>query len=204
LIRSLPYRESYKKISSGEILKNNSEHSEFTKDYFSVFVDVLKSDKHANIILNIQYGLFIDKLISFICMPKVINMNLEHLSNHLNANKDLVKTFTEKYTLVSNEEGRTKYIKTPELILKAFYDCVILALYLHNYKMDMDPLCKSIKVDQKLMLSRLKVFNCTFPQIKKEVNSEGKKVKKINMFSVELKAPLKLNIEPNKLRNNSK
>lgn len=131
-------------------------------------------------------------------------MNLDNLSNQLNANKELVKTFTEKYTLFSNEEGRIKFTKTPELMLKAFYDCVVLALHLHNYKIDMDPLCKSIKVEQKIMLSRLKVFNCTFPQIKKEINEEGKKVKKINSFIVELKAPLKLNIEPTNLKSHSK
>ena len=61
--------------------------------------------------------------------------------------------------------------------------------------MDCDPLCRSMKVENKEMIAKLKIMNCEFPQIKKEINDDGKKVKKINAFIAEIKAPLKLSAE---------
>lgn len=102
--------------------------------------------------------------------------------------------------MISYNEGRPRYIRTAELLLKSFYHCLILAFYLKQYSMDMDPLCLSLKIDQKEMLSKLKLFNCAFPQIKKEVTGDGKKIRKINKFVAEIKAPLKFNVEPSNLK----
>ena len=102
----------------------------------------------------------------------------------------------------TDEEGRIKYIRSPDLVIRCFYHILILALYLREFSTDMEPLCKSIKIDNKEMIGKLRLFNnCSFPVVKKEVGEDGIKLpKKINKFVCDMKAPLKLNLEPRKIR----
>jgi hypothetical protein len=176
--------------------------SSFTYLYYTDFVDILSQDKYANISLNLQYGIYLDILIKFYCQPKIINKNPEYLSRDLNTTRDITNEILNKFCqTTTNDEGKLKYIRSPDLVIRCFYHILILALYLREFSTDMEPLCKSIKIDNKEMIGKLRLFNnCSFPQVKKEVGEDGKKQKKINKFICDMKAPLKLNLEPRKIR----
>lgn len=197
MIDLIDHKEVYK-IVKGNLFKDFPENfSQFSFEYLHTLIEPIKNK--INVRMNIKYTVFIDVLIKFYLMPRTIKHSLNSIANELKTDIQIVEFILGKFTVKQiDSQGNTKYFKTPDMNLKLIYHIVILALDLNDYKMNADPLCKSLQIENKIMLNYLKQINCTFPGVKSEIDEiSNRKVKKINKLLVELRAPLKFN-DPSK------
>ncbi len=209
------YRDVYVKLYKGKLSELKDTTSEFVFNKYQDFSDILENNKklkkegkeELNITLNIQYALALDMLIKFYLLPYTIHKSKDILSQELNIPGQIMQSLLDKFTNLHHADGKAKLVRTKDLILKSFYYTVILAFALFDYEIDADPLCRAMKIDKKEMHTKLRVLNCVFPSIKKEVVEEdGKKTKKKNIteFIARLKAPLSFNIENTSKKPNKK
>lgn len=143
-------------------------------------------------------ALGLEMLIRFYNLPWTIHKSKDILSHELNIPGPIMQNLLDKFTNVSYFEGKSRLVRTKNMILKSFYYTVILALALSNFKIDAEPLSKGLKIENKEMVNKLKVINCKFPYIVKEKREEGEgknKKKRIDKFIVKLDGPLVFNID---------
>lgn len=183
------YSEFVYKLLSGysEILQKNKQ---FKKNG--------QNDKIINVTYDIQMALGLEMLIRFYNLPWTIHKSKDILSHELNIPGPIMQNLLDKFTNVSYFEGKSRLVRTKNLILKSFYYTVILALALSNFQIDAEPLSKGLKIENKEMVNKLKVINCKFPYIVKEKREEGEgknKKKRIEKFIVKLDGPLVFNID---------
>lgn len=153
----------------------------------------------ANIPYKIKGYVFLDYMIRFHLLPKIIKSSVETISKENNIDSFFVNLLLEKFSDHSfHLEGRAKNVKTPTLQLKIIYHIIILALILNKYKLDITRLAKSMKMDIKQVQSYAKEIGCKLTEVKKEKNKKGSAQPG---SIIELIAPLKLNLEHNKYNN---
>lgn len=157
-----------------------------------------------NVSNKIRYGLFLDYMIKFLSLPRIIKQSPEEIANKNNIELIIIKDLLERFTQNSFEmDERIKYIKTPQLQHKLIFHIIILCLHLNDYKTDMNILAKSMKIDNKQMFQFCREIGCNFPGIKNEY-VDDKKIKNVKNLILELKAPLRLNMERDIKRNAKK
>ena len=155
-------------------------------------VEPLKNN--INVSKNIKYTVFLDNMIKFCLLPRVINKSPEELTQELNINPTILKYLLDTFSKPSfTFDDKLKHIKSNEHLLKNIYYIIALAFFLYDFKFDALPLCESLKIDTKQMYFYLKELSCEFPNIKTEI-IDDKKIKNIKDFLVELKAPLKFSV----------
>lgn len=185
-----------------------SSYSEFVYKLLSGYSEILQknkqfkkngqNDKIINVTYDIQMALGLEMLIRFYNLPWTIHKSKDILSHELNIPGPIMQNLLDKFTNVSYFEGKSRLVRTKNLILKSFYYTVILALALSNFQIDAEPLSKGLKIENKEMVNKLKVINCKFPYIVKEKREEGEgknKKKRIEKFIVKLDGPLVFNID---------
>jgi hypothetical protein len=189
-------------------ITENMKTEDFDSNKFSfsdfTFCQLKKYQKYiqngtANIPYKIKAYVFLDYMIRFHLLPKIIKSNVEIISKENNIDSFFVNLLLEKFSENSfHLEGRAKNVKTPTLQLKIIYHILILALILSKYKLDITRLAKSMKMDIKQLQSYAKEIGCKLSEVKKEKNKKGST---LPGSIVELVAPLKLNLEHNKYNN---
>ena len=167
LISKIQFKDCLNLILQDKLKENESNFCPFVYEYLSVLADQVKINKNIKeeIIPNVRYSLFLNSLIAFYNQPKIITKNIEYLSKDLKASYEVVTRLLESFTIASYNEGRSKHIKSQDLILKSFYHILVLALILKEFKLDLEPLCKSLRMDLKEILSKLKSFQFKNPKI---------------------------------------
>jgi hypothetical protein len=170
---------------------NKHRFSEFTH---SLFKKYNKSKKGmASIPYKIKSALFLDYLIKFYHLPKIIKAPPEVLSKQTDIDLFFVNLFLEKFAESCFHIGeRDKNTKSNILILKNTYHILVLALMLSDYKVDYSLLAKSMKLDEKQLYNYYKEIGCKLTDYKKLKNSKNN----LSVYA-ELDAPLKLNLENN-------
>jgi hypothetical protein len=185
-------------MKSEEFDKNKFMFTDFTFSQLKRYQKYVQAGT-ANIPYKIKAYVFLDYMIRFHLLPKIIKASPEAISSENNIDSYFVNLLSEKFSEHSfHLEGRAKSVKTPTLQLKIIYHILILALILNKYKLDITRLAKSMKMDIKQLQIYAKEIGCKLYEAKKEKNKKG--VSQPGSM-VELIAPLKLNLEHNKQNN---
>ena len=189
--------EKVKNIDHKEVLKmlkKNGEGLEQNKNLFSDFVyQFLKSlvpkiNEGKNLSNKIKYSIYINELIKFYFLPKIIKEPLEKLKQRFTLDEEYINIMLNQYTKISNTNGgKITYIKSQNLILKNIYHIICLALLINWFEFDYISLANSLRIDNKKMMTYFKEIGCTFR------NNEDKTRGKNTI--VKLNAPLKLNLK---------
>ena len=174
---------------------NNVKHmySEVAFEYLSTLIEHMQNK---TIVINkIKFGIFLDDMIKFLMLPRILKTNPEELARNSNIEIQIFNNLLERFTEPAFElDERVRYVKTPVLQHKLVFHIIVLCLILNDFKTDMSVLAKSMKIDNKQMFQYCREIGCNFPGIKNEY-VDDKKIKKVKNLMVQLKAPLKLNIE---------
>ena len=194
--------EKVKNIDHKEVLKmlkKNGEGLEQNKSLFCEFVyEFLKSlvpkiNEGKNLSNKIKYSIYINELIKFYFLPKIIKETPEKLKQKFTLDEEYIKIMLNQYTKIGNSNGgKVTYIKSQNLILKNIYHIICLALLLNYFEFDYISLANSLRIDNKKMITYFKEIGCTFR------NNEDKTRGKNTI--VKLIAPLKLNLKQKKER----
>ena len=189
--------EKVKNIDHKEILKmlkKNGEGLEQNKNQFCDFVyEYLKSlvpkiNQGKNLSNKIKYTIYINELIKFFYLPKMIKETPEKLKLKFTLSEEYIKIMLEHYTKINcSNGGKVTYIKTQNLILKNIYHILCLALLLNWFEFDFTSLANSLRLDNKKIMTYFREIGCTFKN--NEDKSKGKNT------VVKLTAPLKLNLK---------
>ena len=139
--------------------------------------------------VKVKFVLYLDYLIKFFSLPKVIKFTPENIAARHEIDLYFVNKFLNMFSEDSFHLGdRDKHVKTPLLVLKNIYYILILALMLNDYHFDYSPLAESLKTEEKDIYHYYKEIGCKLTDLQKK----GKTSKRM---MVELIAPLKLNTE---------
>ena len=194
---SIIENEKVKEIDHKDVLKmlkKNGEGLENNKNLFSEFVyEFLKSlvpkiNEGKNFSNKIKYSIYVNELIKFYLLPKLIKENPEKLSQRFTLGAEYVKIMLEKYTKINKDgPGKVSYIKNPNLILRNIYHIICVALLLNSFEFDYTSLANSLRISNKKMMTYFKEIGCTIK------NSSDKSKGKNTV--VKLTAPLKLNLK---------
>ncbi len=197
---SIIENEKVKEIDHKDVLKmlkKNGEGLENNKNLFSEFVyEFLKSlvpkiNEGKNFSNKIKYSIYVNELIKFYLLPKLIKENPEKLSQRFTLGAEYVKIMLEKYTKINKDgTGKVSYIKNPNLILRNIYHIICVALLLNSFEFDYTSLANSLRISNKKMMTYFKEIGCTIK------NSTDKSKEKNTV--VKLTAPLKLNLKQKK------
>ena len=197
---SIIENEKVKEIDHKDVLKmlkKNGEGLENNKNLFSEFVyEFLKSlvpkiNEGKNFSNKIKYSIYVNELIKFYLLPKLIKENPEKLSQRFTLGEEYVKIMLEKYTKINKDgTGKVSYIKNPNLILRNIYHIICVALLLNSFEFDYTSLANSLRISNKKMMTYFKEIGCTIK------NSTDKSKGKNTI--VKLTAPLKLNLKQKK------
>ena len=197
---SIIENEKVKEIDHKDVLKmlkKNGEGLENNKNLFSEFVyEFLKSlvpkiNEGKNFSNKIKYSIYVNELIKFYLLPKLIKENPEKLSQRFTLGAEYVKIMLEKYTKINKDgTGKVSYIKNPNLILRNIYHIICVALLLNSFEFDYTSLANSLRISNKKMMTYFKEIGCTIK------NSTDKSKGKNTV--VKLTAPLKLNLKQKK------
>ena len=189
--------EKVKNIDHKEVLKmlkKNGEGLEQNKNLFSDFVyQFLKSlvpkiNEGKNLSNKIKYSIYINELIKFYFLPKIIKEPLEKLKQRFTLDEEYINIMLNQYTKISNTNGgKITYIKSQNLTLKNIYHIICLALLINWFEFDYISLANSLRIDNKKMMTYFREIGCSFR------NNEDKTRGKNTI--VKLNAPLKLNLK---------
>jgi len=189
--------EKVKEIDHKDILKmlkKNGEGLEQNKNLFCEFVyEFLKSlvpkiNEGKNLSNKIKYSIYLNELVKFYLLPKLIKENPEKLAQKFTLGADYVKIMLKNYTKMSTDgTGRVTYSKNQNLILRNIYHIICLALLLNWFEFDYTSLSNSLRLNNKKMMAYFREIGCTFK------NSQDKSKGKNSV--VKLTAPLKLNLK---------
>ena len=177
-----------------KMLKKNGEGLENNKNLFSEFVyEFLKSlvpkiNEGKNFSNKIKYSIYVNELIKFYLLPKLIKENPEKLSQRFTLGKEYIMIMLDKYTKVNKDgTGRVTYSKNQNLILRNIYHIICIALLLNSFEFDYTSLANSLRINNKKMMTYFREIGCSFK------NSSDKTKGKNSI--VKLTAPLKLNLK---------
>ena len=189
--------EKVKNIDHKEVLKmlkKNGEGLEQNKSLFCEFVyEFLKSlvpkiNEGKNLSNKIKYSIYLNNLIKFYHLPKMIKENIEKLKQRFSLDEEYIKTMLEKYTKIGYSAGnKITYIKSQNLILKNIYHILCLALLLNWFEFDYTSLANSLRLNNKKIMTYFREIGCSF-------KNNTDKTKGKNTI-VKLNAPLKLNLK---------
>ena len=189
--------EKVKNIDHKEVLKmlkKNGEGLEQNKKLFCDFVyQFLKSlvpkiNEGKNLSNKIKYSIYVNDLIKFYLLPKVIKENMDKLKQKFMLGEEYIKIMLNQYTKIGNSAGnKITYFKSPNLILKNAYHILCLALLLNWFEFDYTSLANSLRLDNKKIMTYFREIGCSFK------NNEDKTKGKYTV--VKLNAPLKLNLK---------
>ena len=194
---SIIENEKVKEIDHKEVLKmlkKNGEGLENNKKLFCEFVyEFLKSlvpkiNEGKNLSNKIKYSIYINDLVKFYRLPKLIREKPENLAQRFTLGEEYLKIMLNNYTTISVDgAGRTSYSKNKNLILRNIYHIICLALLLNWFEFDFTSLANSLNINIKKMATYLREIGCSFK------NSSDKNKGKNTV--AKLTAPLKLNIK---------
>ena len=189
--------EKVKNIDHKEVLKmlkKNGEGLEQNKSLFCEFVyEFLKSlvpkiNEGKNLSNKIKYSIYLNNLIKFYHLPKMIKENIEKLKQRFSLDEEYIKIMLEKYTKIGYSTGnKITYIKSQNLILKNIYHILCLALLLNWFEFDYTSLANSLRLNNKKIMTYFREIGCSF-------KNNTDKTKGKNTI-VKLNAPLKLNLK---------
>ena len=189
--------EKVKNIDHKEVLKmlkKNGEGLEQNKSLFCEFVyEFLKSlvpkiNEGKNLSNKIKYSIYLNNLIKFYHLPKMIKENIEKLKQRFSLDEEYIKIMLEKYTKIGYSAGnKITYIKSQNLILKNIYHILCLALLLNWFEFDYTSLANSLRLNNKKIMIYFREIGCSF-------KNNTDKTKGKNTI-VKLNAPLKLNLK---------
>ena len=176
------------------MLKKNGEGLENNKKLFCEFVyEFLKSlvpkiNEGKNLSNKIKYSIYINDLVKFYRLPKLIREKPENLAQRFTLGEEYLKIMLNNYTTISVDgAGRTSYSKNKNLILRNIYHIICLALLLNWFEFDFTSLANSLNINIKKMATYLREIGCSFK------NSSDKNKGKNTV--AKLTAPLKLNLK---------
>ena len=153
----------------------------------SISKNVMKGTDQSN---KIRMVLYLNELIRFYLLPKIIKEDSEKLSKKTKIEKKHIEIMLNKYTKASAEgSDRVFYVKDTILILRNVFHILAISLLINNYEAEYSTLARSMKLETKVMSGYFREMGCTL----KTVVGEGKKKNKGKMSIAVLKAPLKLN-----------
>ena len=172
--------------------KNKKKFCDFVYEYLkSLIPGILNGKNYEN---KIKYSIYMNELIKFYHLPKVIKENEEKISKIYNIPINHVKHMLSIYCKLSTDkQEKVTYTKNQNLILRNIYHILVLALLLNSYEFDFTSLAKSLRIDIKNIANYYKEFGCT---IKSYVSGEkkGNKSNKNNKNTVvKMNVPLKFN-----------
>ena len=177
-----------------KMLKKNGEGLEKNKNLFCEFVyEFLKSlvpkiNEGKNLSNKIKYSIYINDLIKFYLLPKIIKESSAKLTQRFTLGEEYINIMLKNYTILSTDgAGRTIYSKNQNLILKNTYHIICIALLLNWFEFDYTSLANSLRLNNKKMMTYFREIGCTFK------NSTEKNKGKNTV--VKLSAPLKLNLK---------
>jgi DNA-directed RNA polymerase I subunit RPA49 len=189
--------EKVKNIDHKEVLKmlkKNGEGLEQNKSLFCEFVyEFLKSlvpkiNEGKNLSNKIKYSIYLNNLIKFYHLPKMIKENIEKLKQRFSLDEEYIKIMLEKYTKIGYSAGnKITYIKSQNLILKNIYHILCLALLLNWFEFDYTSLANSLRLNNKKIMTYFREIGCSF-------KNNTDKTKGKNTI-VKLNATLKLNLK---------
>ena len=189
--------EKVKEIDHKEVLKmlkKNGEGLENNKTMFCEFVyEFLKSlvpkiNEGKNLSNKIKYSIYVNELVKFYLLPKLIKESPSKLSQKFTLGEEYVKIMLKNYTKISTDgAGRVTYSKNQNLILRNIYHIICLALLLNWFEFDYTSLANSLRINNKKMMAYFRESGCTFK------NSSDKNKGKNSI--AKLTAPLKLNLK---------
>ena len=194
---SIIENEKIKEIDHKEVLKmlkKNGEGLENNKNIFCEFIyEFLKSlvpkiNEGKNLSNKIKYSIFVNDLVKFYLLPKLIKENPDKLAQRFTLGEEYIKIMLKNYTKISIDgAGRSIYSKNQNLILRNIYHIICLALLLNWFEFDYTSLANSLRINIKKMMIYFKEIGCTF-------KNNADKTKGKNTI-VKLTAPLKLNLK---------
>ena len=189
--------EKVKNIEHKEVLKmlkNNGVGLEQNKNLFCEFVyQFLKSivpkiNEGKNLSNKIKYSIYINDLIKFHSLNKIIKENIEKLKQRFTLGEEYINIMLKQYAKIGNSTGnKITYLKTKNLELKIVYHILCLALLINWFEFDYTSLANSLRLDNKKIMTYFKEIGCTF-------KNNDDKTKGKNTI-VKLNAPLKLNLK---------
>ena len=168
--------EKVKNIDHKEVLKmlkKNGEGLEQNKSLFCEFVyEFLKSlvpkiNEGKNLSNKIKYSIYLNNLIKFYHLPKMIKENIEKLKQRFSLDEEYIKTMLEKYTKIGYSAGnKITYIKSQNLILKNIYHILCLALLLNWFEFDYTSLANSLRLNNKKIMTYFREIGVTFYSVR--------------------------------------
>jgi hypothetical protein len=159
-----------------------------------VLADEMSKGKKVD--LKLRYLVYLDYMIKFYGFNKIEFKSPEDIARTLGIDlffvNILLSNFCETFLSMENT---IQYKKTSVCKHRLICYIIILALSLKKYKFDIKLLAKSLKLEIKAIYEYLKEVGCVFSDMKTEVDENSRKFKKFDSMVVELKAPLKLNVD---------
>ena len=187
-IKEIDHKEVLKMLKkNGEGLENNKKlFCEFVYEFLKSLVPKINEGK--NLSNKIKYSIYINDLVKFYLLPKLIREKPEKLAQRFTLGEEYIKIMLNNYTKMSVDgAGRTTYSKNQNLILRNIYHIICLALLLNWFEFDFTSLAHSLNINIKKMMTYFREIGCSFK------NSSDKNKGKNTV--VKLTAPLKLNLK---------
>ena len=187
-IKEIDHKEVLKMLKkNGEGLENNKNlFCEFIYEFLKTLVPKINAGK--NLSNKIKYSIFLNDLVKFYLLPKLIKEKPEKLAERFTLGEEYVKIMLKNYTKMNIDgAGKTTYSKNQNLILKNVYHIICLSLLINWFEFDYTSLANSLMINNKKMMSYFREIGCTFK------NSTDKN--KGKNCIVKLTAPLKLNLK---------
>ena len=190
-IKEIDHKDVLKMLKkNGEGLENNKTlFCEFIYEYLKSLIPKINEGK--NLSNKIKYSIFLNDLVRFYLLPKLIRESPEKLAQRFTLGEEYIKVVLKNYTKLNPDgAGRVTYSKNQNLILRNIYHIICIALLLNGFEFDYTSLANSLRLNNKKMMTYFHEIGCTFK------NSTDKNKGKNSV--IKLIAPLKLNLKQRK------
>jgi hypothetical protein len=169
------------------IFKGDINIEELRSEYLEFTVNFLKSlTKKQEPLAKLRLGIFCDYMMKFHLQPKTIKVTPEQLAKNLGV-KEFIANFLLSHfaETVPNKFDQIDYVRSNQNILKLVYHILIVAMMLYDYKLNISPLARTLKLETKKLIQYCREIGC----------SVDEKKAKEDIIIASLKAPLTIRLE---------
>jgi hypothetical protein len=179
----IDYKNVVKLLKQDNLDTLKGGYSEFV---FNILKTLVGKEKTEGVLHKLRLAVFCDYMIKFHLQPKLIKLPPEKLARFTGMDTQLINYFLDTFTEIrANQADQLQYCRTNILELKLTYHILVIALMLYDYKFNLNPLARSLKLENKKLIHYCREIGCWVDE----------KKHKDDIITVTLKAPLTIKID---------
>jgi hypothetical protein len=180
----IDYKSIAKLLKPDSVETLKTDFSEFTQNILRSLAT--KGDKGSENLSRLRLAIFCDYMIRFQLQHKLIKQSPDKLSKFMNVDRFFVDHFLNNFSEIkAGQSDQIQYNRHHTMELKLIYYILVTALILHDYKFNINPLARSLRLEGKTLVKYCQEMGC----------SVDEKKAKDDIVIVTLKAPLTMKID---------